>query len=190
MRELHVTFASSNPGKYLEARQILSDFGIQVRHARLDLPEMQADSLAEISEGKARAAYSLTKTPVFVEDDGLFINSLNGFPGQYSSFAFKSIGNAGILKLLLGSDDRAATFRSAIAYCDDRTVSISEGLVAGRISDNITAGGWGFDPIFVPEGSTLTFAQMGAEKNNYSHRRRALEKFAGWLLDYDGTPKA
>lgn len=176
-----VTFASSNEHKFLEAKAILLPFGIEVLFAKLDLPEPQSDSLTEIAAEKAKSAFAIVRSPVIVEDDGLFIDSLKGFPGQYSSFVFQTIGNDGILKLLFGSRDRAATFRSVIAYHDGSTLSISEGNVKGRIPEHASKGGWGYDPIFVPEGSSLTFAELGDKKNKFSHRKRGLENFAAWL---------
>ena len=184
-----VTFASSNTDKFLEAKAILSSFGIEVRFAQMDLTELQSDSLAEIAEGKAKAAHSRLRDPVFVEDDGLFIDSLKGFPGQYSSFVFQTIGNNGILKLLAGTADRSASFRSIIAYFDGRALSISEGNVRGKISKVMTEGGWGYDPIFIPDGSSLTFAQLAEQKSAFSHRRKGLERFAQWLLGHDDSPR-
>lgn len=180
-----VTFASSNEHKFLEARAILFPFDIEVLFARMDLREPQSDSLAEIAGEKAKAAFAIVRRPVIVEDDGLFIDSLKGFPGQYSSFVFQTIGNQGILKLLAGSTERAATFRSVISYHDGSTLSISEGNVKGRISETASKGGWGYDPIFVPDGSSLTFAELGEEKNKFSHRKRGLENFASWLLQQE-----
>jgi XTP/dITP diphosphohydrolase len=85
--------------------------------------------------------------------------------------------------LLAGSAKRSAYFRSLIAFYNGKTLSISEGRVDGRISDRITEGaGWGYDPIFMPAGTNLTFAQLKKSKNEYSHRKRALEKFAQWYL--------
>jgi XTP/dITP diphosphohydrolase len=175
---LQVTFASTNQNKYLEVQSILSSHRIAVDFAQVELVEIQSDSLEEIAKEKAKSAFAQIKKPVIVEDDGLFIDALNGFPGQYSSHAFKTIGNDGILKLLAGSANRSASFRSLIAFYDGKNLSISEGRVDGRISDAITEGGWGYDPIFIPAGTSLTFAQLKEKKNEYSHRKRALEKFA------------
>jgi XTP/dITP diphosphohydrolase len=177
-----VTFASTNRNKFSEAQAILEPFGITVDFANIDLVELQSDSLEQIAKEKARSAFDLLKKPAIVEDDGLFIDTLKGFPGQYSSFVFQTIGNAGILKLLNGCADRSASFRSIIAYADGKQVSVSEGLVKGRISEFVFEGGWGYDPIFVPDGSRLTFAQLDQEKNKFSHRRKGLEMFAQWLL--------
>jgi XTP/dITP diphosphohydrolase len=155
---------------------------IAVDFSHTHLVEIQSDSLEEIAREKAKVAFAKVKRQIIVEDDGLFIDSLSGFPGQYSSFVFKTIGNDGILKLLAGSTNRSAYFLSMIAFYDGRILSISEGRVNGRITDRITEGGWGYDPIFVPDGTDLTFAELDESKNEYSHRKRALEKFAQWYL--------
>jgi XTP/dITP diphosphohydrolase len=179
----NITFASTNLNKFLEVQLILSTQNISVDFSRTRLLEVQSDSLEEIAREKAKTAFAKVGRPVIVEDDGLFIDSLGGFPGQYSSFVFKTIGNDGILKLLAGSGKRSAYFRSLIAFYNGKTLSISEGRVDGRISDKITEGGWGYDPIFMPAGTDLTFAQLKKSKNEYSHRKRALEKFAQWYLN-------
>lgn len=173
-----VTFASTNQNKYREVQSILSAHNISADFAQINLVEIQSDSLEEIATEKAKSAFLQVGRPVIVEDDGLFVDALGGFPGQYSSHAFKTIGNEGILKLLAGSADRSASFRSLIAFYDGKHMSISEGRADGRISDKITEGGWGYDPIFIPAGTDLTFAQLGNRKNEYSHRKAALEKFA------------
>lgn len=177
---MQVTFASTNQNKYREVQSILAQHRIAVDFAQVELVEIQSDSLEEIAKEKAKSAFAKVGKPVIVEDDGLFIDDLNGFPGQYSSHTFKTIGNDGVLKLLAGSASRSASFRSLIAFYDGKSLSISEGRVDGRISDKATEGGWGYDPIFVPTGTDLTFAQLKDKKNEYSHRKRALEKFAFW----------
>ena len=177
-----VTFASTNQNKYREVQSILSTHGITVDFAQLNLVEVQSDSLEEIAKEKAKSAFSHVGRTVIVEDDGLFVDALKGFPGQYSSHAFKTIGNDGILKLLARSANRSASFRSLIAFYDGKRLSISEGKVEGKISDKITEGGWGYDPIFIPAGASLTFAQLKEKKNEYSHRKKALDNFAKWYL--------
>ena len=115
-----------------------------------------------------------------IEDDGLFINSLNGFPGPYSSFVFKTVGNEGILKLIRSK--RTATFQSVIAYCEKKDdVQLFKAEVNGKISQKLVGKKWGYDPIFIPEGQTKTYAQL-EEKNLISHRYLAIKKFANWYL--------
>ncbi len=179
-----LTFASSNENKFREVRSILSSSGISVELAQISLVEVQSDSIEQIVAVKVKSAFALVNRPVIVEDDGLFIDSLNGFPGQYSSFVFRTIGNAGIMKLLAGTVNRSASFRSMIAYYDGEKMSISEGRVDGSISDRITEGGWGYDPIFIPAEAGLTFAQLGERKNEYSHRMKALQEFADWISQH------
>jgi XTP/dITP diphosphohydrolase len=179
-----ITFASTNQDKYLEIQLILSTQNISVDFVQTRLVEVQSDSLEEIAIEKAKTAFAKLDRPVIVEDDGLFIDSLGGFPGQYSSFVFNTIGNNGILRLLSGSAKRSAYFLSLIAFYNGKTLSISEGRVDGRISERITEGNsWGYDPIFMPDGTDLTFAQLKRRKNEYSHRKKALEKFARWYLN-------
>src|ERR671925_202230 len=98
-----ITFASTNQDKYLEVQLILSTQNISVDFAQTRLVEVQSDSLKEIAIEKAKTAFAKLGRPVIVEDDGLFIDSLGGFPGQYSSFVFNTIGNNGILRLLSGA---------------------------------------------------------------------------------------
>lgn len=177
-----VTFTSTNQNKFLEVQSILAMYNIPVDFAQISLVEIQSDSLDEIAKEKTKSAFTQVGKPVIVEDDGLFIDSLKGFPGQYSSFVFKTIGNEGILKLLAESTNRTASFRSLIAFYDGNRLSISEGRIDGRISEKITEGGWGYDPIFIPAGTDLTFAQLKENKNKYSHRKKALDNFARWYF--------
>ena len=179
----NITFASTNQNKFLEVQSILSTQSITVDFSQIPLVEIQSEFLEEIAREKAKTAFAKVGRQVIVEDDGLFIDSLSGFPGPYSSFVFKTLGNNGILKLLAGSTKRSAHFRSVIAFYNGITLSISDGRVGGRISDRVTeGGGWGYDPIFIPDGTDLTFAELKKSKNEYSHRKRALEKFAQWYL--------
>ncbi len=180
---LKITFVTSNSNKAREVAQILGSFRIDVKHVDLRLTEIQSDSLEEIAEASALEATNRVGKPVIVEDSGLFIKSLNGFPGPFSSHVQKTIGNRGVLKLMEGLDDREAIFKSVVAYCDEKRRALSfTGEVPGKISYEERGKVWAFDPIFIPdENGDKTYAEMGpVEKNRISHRRRALEKFANW----------
>jgi len=174
-----ILFASSNKNKFEEAREILAKFGILLKFFKSSLQEIQADTLEEVAFHKSLDAFSRCSKPVIIEDDGLFIRSLNGFPGPYSSFALKTIGNKGILKLV--KSKRSATFQSVIAYCEKKDdVQLFKAEAIGKISQKQTGKKWGYDPIFIPEGQTKTYAQL--EKDLISHRYLALKKFAIWYL--------
>ncbi len=151
-----------------------------MRFLKCHLQEIQGNSLEEIARDKVIQAFSICSKPVIIEDDGLFIKSLNGFPGPYSSFVFNTIGNKGILSLL--STHRAATFRSVIAYCDqNNTTHLFGANVNGKISTKEMGKRWGFDPIFMPSRKNQTYSQL-RQKSQISHRYLALKKFANWYL--------
>lgn len=180
-----VLFASSNKNKYKEANSILSKFGIAAKFFKCDLQEIQAKTLEEVALHKAQNAFSQCIRPVIVEDDGLFINSLNSFPGPYSSFVFKTIGVEGVLRLI--KSERKATFQSVIAYCEKKQdVVLFNATVRGKISRKPRGEKWGYDPIFIPENENKTYAQL-SHKNSISHRYLALKKFANWYLHKQGS---
>ena len=170
-------FASSNKNKYSEAKEILSKFQLNVGFFEFAPVEIQSNSILEIAEKKSLDAYLSCKKPILVEDDGLFILSLGGFPGPYSSYVFKTIGNAGILNLV--KSKRAAEFHSVLAYCDGKKPVLFQGITRGAISKKPKGDGWGYDPIFIPKGKTKTYAELD-DKNTLSHRYKALGKFAHW----------
>ena len=172
-------FVSSNYHKYQEAKRILHSFGINLGFFKRELEEIQSSSLKEIAAKKALQAFQKYKKQIIVEDDGLFIDSLSGFPGPYSSFVFKTIGNKGILQLL--KQNRKAKFVSIISFCDHKNSKSFEAKIDGTISKKQSGQGWGYDPIFMPKNSKQTFADL-SNKNELSHRYKALKKFSNWYL--------
>lgn len=178
-------FLSTNINKFNEIYPILQKYKVAFKFLNVNLRETQACSINEIAAEKSKEAYSVMCNPVVVEDDGLFIHQLNGFPGSNSSFVFKTIGNMGILKLLADSKQRSASFVSVFVYNDGNNVRIFVGKTDGKISSKITGAGWGYDPIFIPNGSELSFGQLGDKKLRISHRTKAVTAFAKWYsLNY------
>ncbi len=188
MKEKIVFFATGNIHKFNEARVVLAEHGLAAAMLRMKGAEIQSDSLQEIAAASAIDAYKLCHLPLMVEDAGLFIDALKGFPGPYAAYVYKTLGNEGLLKQMEALLDRKATFKSAIAYCGDETGKLFcfEGEAKGTITLTQRKCGneaFGFDPIFQPEGSSKTFAEMGlAEKNGFSHRAKAIGKFAEWYM--------
>ena len=175
----NLLFVSSNIHKFKEAKEILDFFGIPIQFFKLNLEEIQSNSIKEIAIKKVQDAFSKCKKPLIIEDDGLHIDSLDGFPGPYSSYAHKTIGNKGILNLL--KQNRNAKFISTITYCDKNGLESFEAKLDGTISKSQKGKGWGFDPIFIPKNTKKTFAQLN-DKNIISHRYKALKKFSNWYL--------
>ena len=175
---MKILFASSNRDKFLEVNSILEQGGVEAEFAKIELAEIQSNDLRKVAEDKVRKAYAVLKEPVLVEDDGLFIHDLAGFPGVYSSYVFKTIGNEGILKLMPAAGKRSAEFVAVMGHHDGQSVSLFSGSSKGIIALELRGRGWGFDPIFIPDdASGLTYAELQDRKGNFSHRRRALDAF-------------
>ena len=185
-----VFFATTNVHKFNEAKRILREHGLAVAMIKIKAIEIQDENLENIAKASALDAAEKFGLPVIVEDAGLFIKALNGFPGPYSSYVYKTLGTKGVLKLMKNVEDREAEFRSVIAYYDPRikVLKTFRGEVKGRITNEMRgSSGFGFDPIFQPlEEGSQTFAEMSVdEKNRYSHRAKALHAFAEWILRCD-----
>lgn len=185
-----VFFATGNIHKFNEAQSILSQYGVAVGMLKLKGDEIQSDSLKEIAEKSVQNAHKACRLPIFVEDAGLFIETLSGFPGPYAAYVYKTIHNSGILKLMEGEKNRKAIFQSLIAFCDSQNpcepltfYGESRGEITLTQRSEQGKSGFGFDPIFQPEGSVKTFAEMTiGEKNGFSHRANAIRKFAEWYI--------
>ena len=179
-----IAFVTSNGHKYEEARRILGGLGVDVRMHHACLSEPQSDSSSMIAGHKARSAEPLCDGPFFVEDDALEIASLNRFPGTYSSYVLKTIGLDGILRLVEGRR-RLAWFHASVWYRPGgpgvRLKSLNV-AVPGSIAREARGEGWGYDPIFVPRGGQLTFAQL-EDKDSVSHRGAAMRKLAERLFE-------
>ncbi len=174
-----IFFITSNKGKVLEAKTKFSDIDIKIIQKDLGYPEIQADSLEEVALFGAKYVQKHFDKPFILEDAGLFIDSLNGFPGVFSAYAYYKIGLSGVLKLLENEKNRKAIFRSVYAYGEpSKKPILFIGECIGKISDKaLGTHGFGYDPIFIPEGRAKTFAQMEPkDKNHLSHRGNSLNK--------------
>ena len=153
-----------------------------------DIPE-DKQTLEGNALQKARFLYDRTGESCFADDTGLEVDALNGAPGVYSARyageAKNSLDNmALLLKNMSGIQNRKARFRTVIALILDGKEYLFEGIVNGTITEEPRGtAGFGYDPLFVPDGYSTTFAEMDSEaKNAISHRGRAVEKLAAFLL--------
>ena len=188
---MKIIFATNNAHKLQEVQQILGDSYplVTPRECGIteDIPEAQ-DTLEGNALQKARYLYERTGTNCFADDTGLEVEALGGAPGvrsaRYAGDGHDfSANTALLLKNLAGKDDRSARFRTVIALILDGKEYLFEGEVKGYITDTEAgAGGFGYDPVFVPDGYDITFAEMDpVEKNRISHRGRAVEKLNTFL---------
>ena len=196
MRELtEFFFATGNDHKVEEAKAALAQFQVSVtKFEDFRKLEIQSNDLEEIASSALALILRNTQKPVFVEDSGLFIHELNGFPGPYSSYVFETLGVEGILKLMEGAKSRKAEFRSSVAFgMEGRWLANFSSATEGTIQLQARGEkGFGFDPIFIPMWTQKTFAEMELkEKTVYSHRSKALSKLALWFLNESkkGFPK-
>jgi XTP/dITP diphosphohydrolase len=189
---MELLFASNNSHKVTEINNILGNSfvlkGLKDADITEDIPET-APTLEGNALQKARYVYEKTGRDVFADDTGLEVGSLNGMPGVNSArFAGENKdSDANIDKLLLmlkGKKNRKARFRTVIALIIGGEEHLFEGIVEGTIiSDRRGREGFGYDPVFVPEGRDITFAEMPlTEKNKISHRARAFEKLRAFLM--------
>ncbi len=147
--------------------------------------EIQSTNLGEIARFASEEAARKHSRKVVVEDSGLFVKALKGFPGPFSSYVHATVGVEGLLRLMSRQSRREAYFQASLALAAPKESSREfSGRVYGTISRK-SAGteGFGFDPIFTPDGTRKTFAQGGSQfKDKYSHRATAFRKLALWYI--------
>lgn len=191
----HLLFATSNPNKLHEVRQILRGSyiidGLDSINFQGEIPETQ-DTIEGNAIQKVEFISKYTNRPVFAEDTGLVVEALEGEPGVHSA-RYAGQGKSSqdnmekLLHQLSGHSDRKAHFKTVIAFIDKNgNINTFTGQVFGVIT-HIPRGkkGFGYDPVFQPEGYEETFSEMAEEiKNTISHRRNAMEKFIAFLHEH------
>lgn len=181
---MKVVLATTNAGKVREVRAILSGSGIEVDAVPLFIgDEEHGVTYLENALAKAMAVRRLTGRPVLAEDSGLEVDALGGLPGVRSArfagpAATDATNNAKLLRLLEGVPDRTARYRSVAVLLGSSSEVVGEGTYAGRVAQEPRgAGGFGYDPVFVPDSETRTVAELSPEeKDAISHRGRALRQ--------------
>jgi XTP/dITP diphosphohydrolase len=188
---MKLIFATNNQHKAEEMRYALENkfeiLTLKEAGIDIDIPELH-DTLEENASEKSGTIYQLTKKNCFSEDTGIEVYALNGEPGVKSArYAGDSKSfDANIEKLLsnlTGKPNRRARFRAVISLIMDGKETLFEGICEGKIINEKKGSlGFGYDPVFVPDGATKTFAEMGLEeKNKFSHRTKAAEKLVAFL---------
>lgn len=174
----HLTFVTGNQGKLKEVQAILGGFAT-LDNIKLDLPELQGTDPLEIAREKAIVAWQRTQKPCMIEDTSLCFAALNDLPGPLIKWHLDKLGNDGLVKLLAAHDDKSAYAMCVFTVVDGPgrdDVRFYIGRCPGKIVAPRGPGGFGWDPIFLPDGKDKTFAELsGDEKNEISHRRRALD---------------
>lgn len=162
-------FVTGNPGKLEEAQRLC---GLDLEAVEVDLPEIQTLEIQQVLQAKAVAACRILDRPVIVDETGLELAALNGFPGVLVKWMLQSVGAEGLARTAHRLGDERATARCALLYYTRNRSVFAEGVTSGRlVLPARGAQGFGWDPVFQPDGHALTYAELrGPEKDLISHR--------------------
>jgi non-canonical purine NTP pyrophosphatase (RdgB/HAM1 family) len=177
---MDITFITGNAAK---AEQLSRHLNIPLKHIKLDLIEIQSLDLYEIVGYKAKEAYKHVQAPVLVEDTSLVFNALVKLPGPLVKWFLDTIGNDGLVKMLDAYEDKTIIAKTLFGLYDGTDLHMFEGEMPGRMSPApVGEKGFGWDPIFIPDGSDKTWAQMDPEEQaQTSMRKIALQKLQAFL---------
>lgn len=174
-----IKFITGNLNKFAEIKAVLPD----LEQLEIDLPEIQSLDPQEIVEFKLKTALEHISGNIIIEDTSLYMEGLHGLPGPLIKWFMQAMGREGLAKTVLASGNDRAEAKTIIGYADNEGQTFYfEGTISGRIVMPQGETSFGWDPIFQPDGSEVTFAEMGlAEKNKISMRRLAAQKLANFL---------
>ena len=176
-------FLSGNPHKVAEAQAILAPLGFQIVPTQTSIAEIQTDDIRVLIKNKILQAFYHVGRPVFVEHTSLMIDRMNGFPGGLTQVFWDTLGADQVSSLFGQEESAGVSAKTHIGYCDGRKIWQFEGEVRGRISPKPKGDrSFQWDCVFIPDGASETFSEMGMNrKNEISMRRLALDSFAEHL---------
>lgn len=173
---------SGNKHKIAEVQRILAPVGVDIVPVSKKIEELQTEDVERLVRDKVAKAFEAIGRPLFVEHTGLYLGGLNGLPAGLTQIFWDRLQADRFADLVAGLGDTKVIAKTILGYCDGREIHIFEGAIDGTVP-RTPAGPTDFqwDCVFVPDGSTQTFAQMGAAKDHISMRRKALDLFAAHL---------
>lgn len=168
-----ITIVTGNPNKVKDIGHLL---GLELSRSDIELTEIQSTDVAEVAKHKAIEAYAKLKRPVLVDDAGLTFEQWGKLPGAFIKYFIEEVGGDGILAMLQNAESRDCYMECAMAYCDENGPQIFIGRVDGTVAtEQRGTNGWGYDTIVVPNGESMTCAELEGEKYwYYSSRQRAV----------------
>ena len=179
---MKIRFMSGNQHKIQEVQRILTSVGVDVVPVSRKIEELQTQDVHALVRDKLIKAFREIGRPLFVEHTGLYLGGLNDLPAGLTQIFWDRLEAKRFADLVAGLGDDKVTAKTVLGYCDGRRMHLFEGAVQGTVP-RVPAGPEDFqwDCVFIPEGSTKTFAEMGADKDQISMRRKALDQFAAYL---------
>jgi XTP/dITP diphosphohydrolase len=179
---MDIRFISGNEFKIREVETILAPTGVKVITSTIKLHELQTEDVEALVKDKVLQAFSKIGRPVFVEHTGLRLSGLNGLPGGLTQIFWDRLKADAFAELVNGLQSHQVTATTTIGYCDTKNIHFFTGEISGTVpSAPAGCSDFQWDCVFVPDGYSQTFAEMGEEKNKISMRRLALEKFAAHI---------
>ena len=179
---MKIRFMSGNQNKIQEVHRILAPVGVEIVPVSRKIEELQTQDVDALVRDKLIKAFHEIGRPLFVEHTGLYLRGLNDLPAGLTQIFWDRLEADRFTDLVAALDDDKVTAKTVLGYCDGHKMHLFEGAIEGTVP-RIPAGPKGFqwDCVFVPDGHTKTFAEMGTDKDNISMRRLALDKFAAHL---------
>jgi XTP/dITP diphosphohydrolase len=179
---MKIRFMSGNKHKVEEVQKILDPVGVVIIPVRRKIEELQTEDVERLVRDKLTKAFELIGRPLFVEHTGLYLEGLNGLPAGLTQIFWDKLEADRFAALVEGLGNPIVVAKTVLGYCDGRQVRFFEGAITGTVPKS-PAGSREFqwDCVFVPDGHTQTFAEMGDLKNEISMRRKALDAFAAYL---------
>lgn len=164
-------------------KKILEPAGIEVTPVKIKIEELQTENVERLVRDKLSKAFATIGRPLFVEHTGLYLAGMNGFPAGLTQIFWDKLEADKFAALVLGLGNPSVTAKTVLGYCDGRQIHFFNGEVEGTVPEK-PAGVRDFqwDCVFMPDGESQTFAEMGDRKNEISMRRKALDIFAAFLI--------
>lgn len=179
---MKIRFITKNDHKVKEVNQIFDGIGVEVIASKHEINEIQTEDVNSLVRDKLLKAFKIVGRPVFVEHTGLYISSLNEFPGGLTQIFWDKLKADKFSSLLGKGENTKVVAKTIIGYCDSMKIHLFEGSINGNITSE-PAGNRDFqwDCVFVPDGESETFSEMGPRKNEISMRKIAFDKFKDFL---------
>lgn len=180
MRSLR--FVSSNPHKIDEAKGILASVGVDVIPLSIKIDEIQSEDVNKLVKDKLIKAFNAIGRPLFVEHTGLYVEGLNGLPAGLTQIFWDRLQADNFASLVNSLPKSSVIAKTMVGYCDGRKLHFFEGSINGTVPPTpIGDRQFQWDCVFIPDGETKSFAELGSRKNEISMRRVALDKLAEFL---------
>lgn len=179
---MEIGFVTKNSHKAAEVQAMLGNIGVAIVHTPIEIHELQTEDTGKIVRDKVLKAFKAVGRPLFVEHTGLYIESLQGFPGGLTQVFWDKLKADSFTELFGCLENTSVTAKTVIGFCDSKKIYTFEGTIDGNIA-TAPRGDRAFqwDCVFVPKGYDETFAELGEVKNEISMRKRAFDRFREFL---------